>query len=464
MGLHGQVVQKHAGAPRHELAARQRGVERVAAGDPGREHPHQGAAGQVGRRQFHRGRRDARAVERGAQQRVGVVGPEHGGHVDLDGLVGLVRAEQLPAELALVVGFDAQALVLDEFGGRLGRGPARKVGRRGHQDGFAGDDLASDHVGIEGRGGAEQGDVVVLDRWLAVVVHLDVELDFGIGLAETGHQWREDVRGQHRRGQDAQHPGEFVRVRAHERVGLVQVLQDLAHPLQVGLTRLGERQAAGGPVQQPGAQVLLQVGHQTGHHRRGDVQGTTGGGKAAFVDHALKNTHGGQSIHGSVSRVLRDHCFCFSNIPKRICLFFYGNGNFKVHPIAAQDLIQRFDAGQTLMCFAAFPAPPTLKGTCHETLLLHRHHPRHRHPVRRSRPGGRPRNGQDPRAGSCRTAGSPAHGQHRGQRRNRRVAQPGVPGPLRRRGGCRGQDPRRSPGRTARSGAHRQHRGQRRNR
>ena len=103
--------------------------------------------------------------------------------------------------------------------------------------------------------------------------------------------------GEHRWRQDAQHARERLGVRADHGVRLVQVLQDVAHPLQVLLAGFGERLAPGRAVQQARAQVVFEIGDQAGHHRRRHVQCPGRGGEAALVDHAQENTHRSQSVH-----------------------------------------------------------------------------------------------------------------------------------------------------------------------
>jgi len=73
-------------------------------------------------------------------------------------------------------------------------------------------------------------------------------------------------------------------------VGLVDVLQDVAHPAEVVVTGLGQGQAARAALEQPRAQVLFQVSHQAGDDRWRHVQRARGTGKAAFIHHALEIT------------------------------------------------------------------------------------------------------------------------------------------------------------------------------
>jgi hypothetical protein len=173
----------------------------------------------------------------------------------------------------------------------------RQVLRRCDQDGFGLDDLAHHHVGRQALARADQRDVEVLHRRLQRRVDLDLEPDVGVALAERRQQRRDDVRGQHRRRVDAQHAGQLAAVRAHQRIGLVDLLQDGAHPHQVRLAGFGERQPARAALEQPRLQVVLEIGDQARHRSGRQLQGTGRRGEAAFVGDALEHAHGEQSVH-----------------------------------------------------------------------------------------------------------------------------------------------------------------------
>ena len=109
--------------------------------------------------------------------------------------------------------------------------------------------------------------------------------------AELGHLGCQDVDRHHGLRLDAQQAGHLLGVLAHRGLGLFDVAQDQAQTRQVGLAGLGECVLAGGALQQPCAQVLLQIVDQAGHHGGREVHAAGGGGKAAFVHDGLKNLH-----------------------------------------------------------------------------------------------------------------------------------------------------------------------------
>ncbi len=81
------------------------------------------------------------------------------------------------------------------------------------------------------------------------------------------HHGRQKVGRQHRRRNDADGAAQIARVGRRCRFGVVDLVQDRAYALQIGITRVGERQLAGSALQQPRAQMLLQLGHHAGDHR-----------------------------------------------------------------------------------------------------------------------------------------------------------------------------------------------------
>ncbi len=80
-------------------------------------------------------------------------------------------------------------------------------------------------------------------------------------------------------------------------LGIVHLAEDVAHPLEVVLADVGERQPARGAVDQAGAEVLLEFGHQPGGDRRRDVHRGGRLGETAGIDDASENPHGAQLIH-----------------------------------------------------------------------------------------------------------------------------------------------------------------------
>ena len=137
----------------------------------------------------------------------------------------------------------------------------------------------------------QQGEVIFLDGRFLVGGHINVQHDLGVQLAEPRNQRCQHMGGQYRCGQHPQHARQLAGLCADGLIGLVDVLQDDAHPAQVVFARRAERQATRGAVQKPRAEVGFQVGHQPGHDGRRHVQGACCSRKAPFVDDLLKNPH-----------------------------------------------------------------------------------------------------------------------------------------------------------------------------
>jgi hypothetical protein len=114
---------------------------------------------------------------------------------------------------------------------------------------------------------------------------------------------RADHGGRHgvgRGDRGCEHPhgsAHLLRLRLHDGIGIVDLDQDGAQPLKVGLARLGERKPPGGALQEAHAEMLLQVADQARHHGRRQVQLARGGGETAFLHHLLEHPHGLEPIH-----------------------------------------------------------------------------------------------------------------------------------------------------------------------
>jgi hypothetical protein len=81
------------------------------------------------------------------------------------------------------------------------------------------------------------------------------------------------------------------------RLGLLDVAEDLLAALQVALAGFGEGDAAGGAVQQAGAQVRFEFGHRARDVRGGEVHALGGGGEAAGLGDTDESTHVVQQVH-----------------------------------------------------------------------------------------------------------------------------------------------------------------------
>ena len=122
---------------------------------------------------------------------------------------------------------------------------------------------------------------------LGVVAHGDVEVDLRVRSLKLHDALGQVVAAGVRRGDDVD--GVFVLVRAGQRKQAVAVeLQHLPGVGVVGLAVGAQLHAARGAVQQPRAQLGLQVADVNGHHGLGDLKAVCGIGEAALVHHGHK--------------------------------------------------------------------------------------------------------------------------------------------------------------------------------
>ena len=102
--------------------------------------------------------------------------------------------------------------------------------------------------------------------------------------------------GQGRR--DTQHAPGLHRLAGGQGVGIIQVLQQPPHPLQVGQPGVRGAHLAGGARQQADPEPCLQVLHQPGHRGGAAALAATGPGKASGIDHRDEGSDAGKLVHG----------------------------------------------------------------------------------------------------------------------------------------------------------------------
>ncbi|MNP31502.1 hypothetical protein D3C76_1246240 [compost metagenome] len=105
-------------------------------------------------------------------------------------------------------------------------------------------------------------------------------------LADAGH------------GVDFHRTGRFGMGIARLRFGLLDIAEDLLAAQQVALAGFGQGDAAGGAVQQAGAQVGFEGGHRAGDVRGGEIHALGSGGEASGLRHADEGAHVEEDVHG----------------------------------------------------------------------------------------------------------------------------------------------------------------------
>src|SRR5690606_20887461 len=168
---------------------------------------------------------------------------------------------------------------------------------QGNEDRLGLDYRARHHIGIEARLGAEERDVVVLDRQVARRLDIELDPDARMLRPEPGDDGRHGVAREHRWGMQPQHARELARMGACDRLGLVDLLEDAPHAGQVRMARLGQREPTRGPLQQARAEVVLEIGHEARDDRRRHVERARRRGEAALVHDLLEHPHREETVH-----------------------------------------------------------------------------------------------------------------------------------------------------------------------
>ena len=209
-------------------------------------------------------------------------------------------------------------LVTDEIAWMLRPAALVEVLGRGTGDHLRAGEAAGDEAAVERPPAlGEDGDIEVLVDSLHRPGHRQLDSDPRIPGPERLEVLGELVDRERRWAEHAQLAARLGARGRGQRLGLLDLGQDMAHPLQVGLARVGERQPAGGAVDQPRAEVLLEVGDQPGHDRRREVQLARGAGEAALSMTGKKRIDVRRSI--APSSLFRIWQFAI-NTPCLLCL------------------------------------------------------------------------------------------------------------------------------------------------
>jgi hypothetical protein len=86
-------------------------------------------------------------------------------------------------------------------------------------------------------------------------------------------------------------------LRAGQQVSLLQFRQDRAQAIVIRLANLGQADLAGGTVQQPGAEALLQGLDVVADRGDGHIQAASRGGKSTGFHDTPKDREAGQTVH-----------------------------------------------------------------------------------------------------------------------------------------------------------------------
>ena len=151
-------------------------------------------------------------------------------------------------------------------------------------------------------GGQHDGHVIALvEQVRHAVGHGQVEGHVRVRFAVAGDGVDHEVLTDPGHRVHLQHPGRAGMGVAGLGLGFFDIGKNLFATHQVPLAGFGQRNAAGGTVEQPCLQMGFQVGDRPRHVRGGRIQLPGGSGKAAELGYATESTHVLQGVHGSLS-------------------------------------------------------------------------------------------------------------------------------------------------------------------
>ena len=216
-------------------------------------------------------------------------------------LVHAARADQVPGG-APVGRRHGDAVELGQVVQRLGGALANQQLGAGHQDLRGVVQSLDDHAAaVVHRGAHAQRYVDALFHQVhRAVAHQHVDAHLGVLGQKPGHQLgHHGLRQCHR----AAHADGAARRGLHlgHRVG--RRLGGFTHGLavaQIGFAHFGQRELAGGALQQAHAQLRLQVRHPARQARLGDAERAARSGKAAALHHFGEIQHVVEVLHGQV--------------------------------------------------------------------------------------------------------------------------------------------------------------------
>ncbi len=130
------------------------------------------------------------------------------------------------------------------------------------------------------------------------VGQLQVQIHLGIALGIAGQALDQIVLAEAGHGVDAQPPARHRQGVTGLSIGFVEVGEDALAAREVAFAGVRQAQLAGGAMQQPGLQVLLQLTDRPGDIGGGEFQLARGGGETAGLGHAGEGAQIEEMIHG----------------------------------------------------------------------------------------------------------------------------------------------------------------------
>lgn len=136
----------------------------------------------------------------------------------------------------------------------------------------------------------------------------EVALHLGVA-PQVLRQERGDVQMAEGGGRgDGEAAGGAQPVGLREILGLLHLGQDAAGAVEVAGPRIGQLDGAGGPLEQPQAEMLLQRRHLPRDGRGREAEMPRGGREALAVGDGDEGRHGGETVHGIIADRARIKC------------------------------------------------------------------------------------------------------------------------------------------------------------
>ncbi len=206
-------------------------------------------------------------------------------------------AQEGPAALLATLQVERQAVVLGQILEGPGCGMALKIVRRTADHPPIGEQLDRHVVGVGHLADANAHVVALTHQVDHAVGQVERQVEVRVARLECRRMRRDMPTAERRRRRHHQVPAHRMAAVGDAGVGLGEIAQQTAGPLQVLLAQIGQRQAAGRAMHQLDPQVALEHVEAPAHHHRGHPFDQGGGGEAAVIGHQNETVQSRITVH-----------------------------------------------------------------------------------------------------------------------------------------------------------------------
>ena len=161
---------------------------------------------------------------------------------------------------------------------------------------------SADHVARVAKSTDPHAEIdTLLDQVDVAVVEQQLDLDRGVAPHELADEGRDVQPAEHHRGGDDEAPGGHAMLGLSDALGLVHVGEDAPGALEEAGSGLGQADGAGGALQQPDAEPLLEPRDDASDGRWGHPERAGRRCKAATLDDSDEGGHGVDPIHATIA-------------------------------------------------------------------------------------------------------------------------------------------------------------------